>query len=519
MIGIPASRLRDLSWISWALAIVVVLTSRKIWKSYRRFRAMPPSPRGLPIIGNVLQVPVSMPWLKFTEWAKEFGPIFSLNLVGQPVVVLNTFKVTNDLFERRSHLYSSRPRLIMAGEILTDGMFMAFSLYGPLWRRMRRAAHDGFSGRASEKYKPLQAKEAALAVIGMIDNPDTWEKQLKRATAAVILTAVYDWDSITEKDEPIVHRIDAVSARLSEAAAPGAYIVEFFHFLKHVPAWMAKWKREGMEWHEQETELFKSLNKDVEMKKKAEEMRSCFVGDLLDRQEQHRLSEKESAWLAGILFSAGAETTSGTLTYFMLAMAIYPETIRKAHEELDRVVGRERAPSFSDLEDLPYIQAMVKEILRWKPVAPIAMPRMIEEDDVYEGYLIPKGTMVIPNVWAMNRDPEYFPDFSEFRPERFLEGISEGSNPMGHSTYGFGRRMCVGWNFANQTLFITIASILWALIIEAEKDNNGNAIIPPKEEFVDRGVIMAPAPFKCTVTERFPGAKELLERDMPAEDR
>jgi len=110
------------------------------------------------------------------------------------------------------------------------------------------------------------------------------------------------------------------------------------------------------------------------------------------------------------------------MAWWTLAMLAYPETQSRAHAELDEVVGRERLPTFADYPHLPYIRAMVKEILRWRPAGPQAAPHRSTEDDWYEGMFIPKGTICIPNVWYMNRDPEVYGENAEhFDPERYLD--------------------------------------------------------------------------------------------------
>ncbi|KAF9558962.1 cytochrome P450 [Agrocybe pediades] len=483
------------------------------WRSYRRLRAMPPGPRGLPILGNVLQMPSSQQWLKFSEWNKEYGPVFSLNLAGQPLVVLNSFKSAADLLDRRSSIYSDRPRLVMVQEVLCGNVFMILSRYGDQWRRMRRATHEAFNTKMVEKYRPVQAREAAFAVLRMLENPDDWQNHLKRAAGSSILGAVYAWPSITDSQNPLVQRIHAFSNTISAAVVPGAYLIDIFPVLDHLPTWMYRPKKKGQEWHENETDLFRTLLKDVEDKLDIGSVGECLVCDLKERNERNRLSEKEIAWLSGIMFAAGMETTSGTLAFFILAAVLYPEVVAKAREELDEVVGRSRLPSFDDLPQLPYIQAVVKELLRWRPVAPLGVPHSTTEDDWYEGYLIPKGTIIFANIWSMNRDPEYFPDYSEFRPERYLDGdIPEDTHNMGHASFGFGRRICVGQNFAMQLLHINIATLLWALNIDKVMDANNNEIMTPKNDFVDSGVIMEPAPFKCKMTPRFPEAVDIIKK-------
>lgn len=106
---------------------------------------------------------------------------------------------------------------------------------------------------------------------------------------------------------------------------------------------------------------------------------------------------------------------------FFLAMVLNPETMKKAQEELDRVVGKDRLPDFSDRGNLPYIDAVIKEVLRWNPPVPIGVPSRVIQDDVYRGYIIPAGATVISNIWAICRDPNVYPDPETFNPDRFLK--------------------------------------------------------------------------------------------------
>ncbi|KAI0088548.1 cytochrome P450 [Irpex rosettiformis] len=528
-----------------SVVVLVGVATWTVFSSLRR-RHSPPGPPQLPIIGNVHQVPTQMPWIKFTEWSKQYGPIFSLNLLGQQVIVLNTHKAAGDLFDRRSNIYSDRPRLIMAGEILTGGIFMVFARYSDVWRKMRRASHESFNPRAVEKYLPIQAEAAAHSISRILAQPESWEENLKRYTASAILSSVYGWPTFGSEGG-IIKRLHAHTARIASAVVPGAFLVDFFPFMKYFPTWIAKWKRDGLAWHKAETDMFEGFNAGVAEKLSAGEAQHSFVTELIDTEERHGLSKKEAAWLAAIMVSAGAETTSTTMFNFMLAMTLYPDVMRRAQAEIDAVVGRERVPTFDDKENLPFIRVMVRETLRWRPVGPLAVPRQATEDDWYEGYFIPKGMVSIYNALLDNsdreylvktqsnqsplngsiliwinfcRDPTIFPDFDVYRPDRFLDesGKNEISPPdthqMGHVTYGFGRRSCVGLHFANHALFIAIATILWAADILPPVDENGNVVLPDANDCVDAGVVVGPAPFRCRIKPRFPEAQAILEAHL-----
>jgi cytochrome P450 len=185
------------------------------------------------------------------------------------------------------------------------------------------------------------------------------------------------------------------------------------------------------------------------------------------------------------------------MAWFTLAILAYPETQARAQAELDAVVGRTRLPTFADYAHLPYIRAMVKEALRWRPVDPVGLPHRSIEDDWYEGMFIPKNTICIANVWHLNRDPEiYGEDAGHFNPARHLDANGEiapgppDTKEESHVTYGFGRRLCVGRHVANNSLFIDIAVLLWACNIQRKKDSSGRLLPLDVDGFVEDGLVV-----------------------------
>jgi cytochrome P450 len=122
-------------------------------------------------------------------------------------------------------------------------------------------------------------------------------------------------------------------------------------------------------------------------------------------------------------------------------MVKYPEVQRKAHAELDYVIGRSRLPNFQDRESLPYISAIVKETMRWQPVSPLGGAHCSTEDSEYKGYFIPKGSYVIGNAWSILHEPFDYPEPLEFNPDRFLKGSQlDPSVQEPLAAFGFGRR-------------------------------------------------------------------------------
>lgn len=178
-------------------------------------------------------------------------------------------------------------------------------------------------------------------------------------------------------------------------------------------------------------------------------------------------------------------------------MIAFPEVQRRAQAELDSVVGRGRLPTFADAPHLSYVCAIVREVLRWRPVAPAGIPHAVIKDDWYEGMFIPKGTVCIANIWHCNHDRAVFgEDADEFRPERHLNEKGELSsgpvetNKAGNVTFGFGRRICVGKDLANDSLFIDISRMLWAANFERARDKHGKEVPLDLDRFMETGITM-----------------------------
>ncbi|THU84482.1 cytochrome P450, partial [Dendrothele bispora CBS 962.96] len=447
------------------------------------WRKVPPGPSGLPIIGNIHQMGSSKQWLKYTEWRKTYGDFIFLNAGGQPLLVVSSSKVAGDLLDRRATIYSDRPQNIVANDMMTGGLLITFTHYNDIWRRLRKAAHEGLNKSIAHRYHQTQTNEAVLLTQGVLSDPKNFDDHLRRTAVSSIMTMLYDYPPIQSQDDPTVKRIHDFVVRLTRAALPGAHLVEFFPWMRYIPSSLAKWKRDAEQGFAKDSVLFEGLFKSVQDRMEKGDEGYSLSSFLIKEADRHNITMRENAWLAGTMYGAATDTNAGVMSWFMFAMMLYPETMRRGQEELDLVVGRDRLPSFADFENLPYIRALVKEALRWRPLDPLGIPHRSIEDDWYEGYFIPKGTIVIPNVWSLNRDPEiHGANAHEFDPLRHLDGKGQikaappDTKEEGHFTYGFGRRICVGRHVANNSLFIEIAMMLWAMNIERARDENGKLL-------------------------------------------
>ncbi|BGP43937.1 hypothetical protein JCM10449v2_007994 [Rhodotorula kratochvilovae] len=487
--------------IAALLAIAVVLFAR----GKKAKGPLPPGPPGLPFIGNILDVPKSKPWIRFAEWTEEYGPMFTLKMGRNTMIVLGRAQPAIDLLDKRSNIYSSRARLIMTSELVSRGLRMTFMPYGDLWRRERRLLHQLTSPASAASYEEIQEMESAQFVRDMLDKPKEFWGHCQRYAGSTIMQIGFNKRATSPKD-PAITRMRNINEMMTKTAVAGRYLVDSLPFLNYLPPFLAPFKREASAIFDETLSLFRSHVLDV--KKKVEEGSDvhCFAKYILESQQAYGLSDNEAYFLGGALYGAGSDTTADGISTIIMAMVTHPHVQAKAQAELDAVVGRERLPSFADQPDLVYCQAVVREILRWRTVIAGGLAHATTEDDWYNGYFIPKGTIVLANHWAIHLDPELYPDPTSFMPERFIspsgELIGTKFSEAGHHAYGFGRRICPGKHIADRSLFIVLTRLLWSCSLRPALDPLTGEEKPPSVDAYSEGFSSHPLPFECRIEPR-----------------
>ncbi|KDQ17935.1 hypothetical protein BOTBODRAFT_29247 [Botryobasidium botryosum FD-172 SS1] len=470
----------------------------------------PPGPKPRPFYSTVRDVPLDSPWLKFTEWAREYGDIVYLRVRGKPVVILSSYQAISDLFEKRSGIYADRTRRILAG-LMGWSCVLPFLDYGPSWKTGRRILHQGLSKRAVKTYDHVQQREIHAFLRRLLEemNQDKPPVELfRRYAGAIILRIIYGHDVTSDTDD-YVERTEKALRALAHTGIPGGALVDTFTFLQYVPAWMpgAGWKKRALQERER---IFRQIKEPFEDAKKGMEngsLPACLVSTLLEDSHADKELEEIICWACGSMYSGGIHTTVATFSTFLLAMLHNPQVALKAQAELDKEVGLNCLPTLNDRDRLPYVNALLCETLRYYTVTPLAIPHRLKQDDIYRGYLIPKDATVFSNLYAISHDERMYPHPHEFRPERFLEPSETVVDPYDYC-FGIGRRSCPGNHLADATLFLTVASILAAFDIRKAVDEKGEEIDAPFE--FTPGLVSGPKPFRCQLVPRSERAAELV---------
>ncbi|KAG0175023.1 hypothetical protein DFQ29_007268 [Apophysomyces sp. BC1021] len=208
---------------------------------------------------------------------------------------------------------------------------------------------------------------------------------------------------------------------------------------------------------------------------------SGLMYDMVQAQEKEGLTEIDLGNLAANILVAAVDTTAVSMQNLFLILVNRPDIQRKVQDELDRVVG-DRMPTDQDLKDLPYVEAVTTELLRFRPPLFLNMAHSARERQVYRGYEIPEGVGIFHNIYSTNFEEAIYPNPEVFNPDRFYK--PENPVQREHWTFGAGRRLCPGNQFAEKSLLLTTARVLWAFDLVHPRDANGDKIDVPMSEIV-----------------------------------
>lgn len=250
---------------------------------------------------------------------------------------------------------------------------------------------------AAESYQDVQDYESKKMLASLIESPQKYEKWFERYASGVVFRIGFGkW--VETGEEPEVKRILQVVHNVEKVASPGAYLVDTLPILNVLPEAIAGFKKEGRKLHEEELSLFRQLQNEVRADVAKGSKAQSFTRTFLENQNSFQLTDDEGAYAIGVMFEAGSGTTSAAMMSFCLAMCHFPEWQKKMQEELDCQLG-ERIPQFSDIPNLPTVRAVIKEVMRWRPVTAGGFPHQLTKDDEYDGYRFEEGTIFHPNQW------------------------------------------------------------------------------------------------------------------------
>ncbi|KAM9425628.1 cytochrome P450 17A2 [Pholidichthys leucotaenia] len=486
--------------LATATLVLLLLTESKPRSS------IPCLPR-IPFLG-------SLPWLRgglpphllFTQLGRRYGPLFAFYLGPHYTVVINSHQHAREVLLQRGKDFAGRPDMVTTSLLTRGGKDIAFSDYSPLWKFHRRLVHNSFTlfGEGTGQLQNIVLSAVDSLCVELLSGGRCGfdpSPAVTRAVTNIVCTLVFS-ATYRHGDSELQEVIQYNNGIVDTIARGG--LVDIFPWMKVFPNKSLRKLKECI-----------AIRDRLLTRKLEEHKASLSAGeprDLLDAllkgqtgsgqskkpsvSEDERITDDHVLMIAAEAFGAGVETTSTTLLWILAYLLHHPEVQECVQKELDEQVGRERMVNMSDHSRLPYLDAVINEGMRIRPVSPVLIPHTALKDSSIGGHAVSQGTRVLVNMWSIHHDPKNWNKPDLFNPDRFLDDRGQRVSPPCFLPFGAGPRVCVGELLARLELFLFLSSLLQRMSFGLPHGDS-----PPNLQG-QLGVVLQPLPYKVVVTPR-----------------
>nr|WMZ41201.1 cytochrome P450 family 81 subfamily Q polypeptide 3 [Ipomoea batatas] len=441
---------------------------------HRKFKNHPPAPfLTLPLLGHLylFKKPLHRALDKISS---RHGPVLLLEFGSRKVLLVASPSAAEECLSRNDIVFANRPHLMAGKHIGYNYTSLAWSSYGDHWRNLRKiVALEILSTHRLQMLHEIRADEVNSMVrkvheVCKADSHVEMKSYFFELTLNVMMRMIagkrYYGENVEDIEEAKRFRaIVTDTFRLGGATNVGDFVPALKGVFKELENSLVELQhRRDSFMQDMIKDCRKRMENDGDRHTESAGKKKSFVEVLLSLQENEPEYYKDEIIrsLMLVMLAAGTDTSSGTMEWGLSLLLNHPQVLKKAQMEIDERVGQDRLLEESDLVNLPYLNCILKETMRMYPVGPLLIPHESSEECTVAGYRIPAGTMLMVNLYSIQRDPKNWDEPEKFRPERF-EG-SEGVTRDGYKMmpFGSGRRSCPGESLGLRMVGLSLGSLI-----------------------------------------------------------
>ncbi|XP_029426999.1 cytochrome P450 2C19-like [Rhinatrema bivittatum] len=438
---------------------------------------LPPGPTPLPFLGNALQLDSKDIFGSFFKLSETYGSMFTFHLGSEPVVVLCGYEVVKEALNDCGEEFALRGSLPILDKI--NRGHGVISSNGDRWKHLRRFSlmtlrNFGMGKRSIEERIQEESHFLMEEFRKTKELPFDPTFFFSRSVSNIISSVVFG-DRFDYEDKNFLMLLNLLNENFRIFSSVW---VQIFNIFPNVMEYLPGPHKKAFKYNKQLETFVKErvkIHQETLDPNSPRDFIDCFLLKM-EQEKENPLSEfsMENLIVTTLdLFGAGTETVSTTLRYGLLILLKYPDVEAKIHDEIDRVIGRNRCPAIEDRSAMPYTEAVIHEIQRFIDLIPLGLPHAVARDIQFRQYVIPKGTTIYPMLSSVLHDPKQFQNPESFDPRHFLDASGCFKRNDAFMPFSSGRRICLGEGLARMEIFLFLTAILQNFDLKA--------LVDPKE--------------------------------------